>query len=242
MDTNNAKEAIQRTVKEFMQTFVGPDGQLDVMNFLRTHFGGQKSAEETREQMAKLETLFSDSHETFTEVLPWFHAANKVEIYQLHRLSEMAIPYWFAIEKFNFNNDLPCSAEAPFMCLSPNAISVLFAWQQITTFAVGVFMTILFGGVTAALFSGRKLRKGALPKHLIVIALCFLLDIIGILSLLIPVAGNVIDVIWAPIAGMISTALLRSSRAGFLVFAKELLPLGDIVPLATLMAISRLFE
>jgi len=242
MAANTVSASIQRVLKEFVQGIYDPSSQtIDVANFLKTHFGGKQTAEEAHAQIAKLENFLNETHVAFVETLPFFHEVNKFEVYQLHRLSERFIPYWFAAEKFNFDESIPCGTNTPYMCFSPNSLAIIYAWQQIAAFAVGTFLMILLGGVAAAICTRKKLHD-RFPQRLAIVLLCFLLDVIGLASLLLPAAGNVVDVIWAPIAGIISATILRSPKGGFLVFVKEMLPLCDLVPLASLIAIGQLFD
>jgi uncharacterized protein involved in cysteine biosynthesis len=79
-------------------------------------------------------------------------------------------------------------------------------------------------------------ERRAISPDLGKLALSIAIDVIGSSSELVPVFGEVTDVIWAPIAGL----ALRSLYGGTnnilfaLEFAEEILPLTDILPLATL--------
>jgi hypothetical protein len=64
---------------------------------------------------------------------------------------------------------------------------------------------------------------------------CLAIDVIGSSSELIPVLGELTDVIYAPIAATILRSLYGGSNILFgLEFAEEILPFTDILPLATL--------
>jgi hypothetical protein len=64
---------------------------------------------------------------------------------------------------------------------------------------------------------------------------CILVDSIGTSSELIPVLGEVTDVVWAPIAGIILRSLFYNSNILFgLELVEEILPFTDILPLATI--------
>lgn len=76
-------------------------------------------------------------------------------------------------------------------------------------------------------------------KHLLY---SIVIDIIGMLSVIIPVIGGGLDLVWAPIsAGAIylmykSTALKAKAGIGGLIgFVEEILPFTDYIPTATLM-------
>lgn len=64
--------------------------------------------------------------------------------------------------------------------------------------------------------------------------LCIAIDVIGSASELVPVLGEVTDVVWAPIAGLALRSLFGSNIVFALEFTEEILPFTDILPLATL--------
>lgn len=57
---------------------------------------------------------------------------------------------------------------------------------------------------------------------------------IGSSSELVPILGEVSDVVWAPIAGLALRTLYGSNVLFALEFTEEILPFTDILPLATL--------
>ena len=64
--------------------------------------------------------------------------------------------------------------------------------------------------------------------------LCIAIDIIGSSSELVPLLGEVSDLVWAPIAATILQNLFGSNRVlFFLELTEEILPFTDIIPLAT---------
>ena len=60
------------------------------------------------------------------------------------------------------------------------------------------------------------------------------IDVIGSSSNLVPVLGEVTDVIWAPMAALALRSLYGSNVVFALEFAEEILPFTDILPLATI--------
>lgn len=65
--------------------------------------------------------------------------------------------------------------------------------------------------------------------------LCVIIDIIGSSNEAIPIVGEVVDVIYAPIAALLLRQLFSGSNVVFLLeFAEEILPFTDILPLATI--------
>lgn len=70
------------------------------------------------------------------------------------------------------------------------------------------------------------------------LVLGILFDIIGMLSLTLPIVGDFIDIIWAPIAAFLMTKMYSGDAgkiAALLCFIEEILPLTDIIPSFTLM-------
>ncbi|CAB9502285.1 Inherit from COG: Phosphoglycerate mutase [Seminavis robusta] len=67
------------------------------------------------------------------------------------------------------------------------------------------------------------------------LAQCIAIDCIGTSSELIPLIGEVTDVLWAPIAALLLRSLYPGSKVVFLLeFTEEILPFTDILPLATI--------
>jgi hypothetical protein len=67
------------------------------------------------------------------------------------------------------------------------------------------------------------------------LALCVLIDVVGSSSELLPIVGEVTDVVWAPIAALLTRNLFYGSNVVLILeFAEEILPFTDILPLATL--------
>jgi len=67
---------------------------------------------------------------------------------------------------------------------------------------------------------------------------CLLMDFIGYASYSIPILGEVADVIWAPISGLIFFLTFggwRGALGGMFDFLEELLPGTDFIPSFTLM-------
>lgn len=64
--------------------------------------------------------------------------------------------------------------------------------------------------------------------------LCILLDIIGMLSYLIPGMGEWMDTIWAPISAFLFIYLFGSTKGAIIAFLEEALPFTDIIPTFTI--------
>lgn len=65
-----------------------------------------------------------------------------------------------------------------------------------------------------------------------------LYDLIGMVSIVIPVIGPLTDLIWAPIAAKKMRSMYKGKEgkiAAVIVFLEEILPFTDIIPTFTLM-------
>ena len=65
-----------------------------------------------------------------------------------------------------------------------------------------------------------------------------LFDAIGMSSLLIPGLGDLLDVVWAPLAGWLMTRMYKGNlgkAAGIVTFIEELVPRLDVIPTFTIM-------
>lgn len=64
--------------------------------------------------------------------------------------------------------------------------------------------------------------------------ICLVVDVVGTSSEVVPLVGEVSDVLWAPVAGLILRSLYGSNVVFALEFAEEILPFTDFLPLATI--------
>lgn len=72
------------------------------------------------------------------------------------------------------------------------------------------------------------------------LALCILLDAVGMLSFTIPMVGEFSDLIWAPLAAMISYKMFGEKRGRFTAittFTEEILPFTDVIPSFTIFCL-----
>lgn len=72
-------------------------------------------------------------------------------------------------------------------------------------------------------------------RHLL---LGLLFDAIGMASLLFPGLGDLLDVVWAPLAGWLMTRMYKGKlgqAAGVITFIEELVPGLDVIPTFTIM-------
>jgi hypothetical protein len=80
------------------------------------------------------------------------------------------------------------------------------------------------------------LRFNKIKQKTLIYAL--IIDFIGMLSYLIPAAGDIVDFIWAPVSGVLIYFLFRKSLGivgGSVGFIEELMPQTDIIPTATIL-------
>ncbi len=72
------------------------------------------------------------------------------------------------------------------------------------------------------------------------LALCLLLDAVGYISFVVPFIGEFSDIIWAPIAAIISYKMFGEKRGKYTAittFTEEILPFTDIIPSFTIFCI-----
>lgn len=64
--------------------------------------------------------------------------------------------------------------------------------------------------------------------------LCILLDVVGLLSYVLPALGEWMDIAWAPISAFLFSRLFGGIKGTILVFLEEILPFTDIIPTFTI--------
>ncbi len=72
------------------------------------------------------------------------------------------------------------------------------------------------------------------------LALCLLLDAVGLVSFTIPLVGEFSDIMWAPIAAIISYKMFGEKRGkltALTTFAEEIFPFTDVIPSFTIFCI-----
>jgi hypothetical protein len=77
--------------------------------------------------------------------------------------------------------------------------------------------------------------RPAKNRHLF---LSILFDAVGMLSFIVPLLGELSDVIWAPIAAYIMTRIYKGTvgkAGGVIAFVEEIVPFTDLIPSFTLM-------
>lgn len=89
--------------------------------------------------------------------------------------------------------------------------------------------------------SGNKqpaiVQQASPEKPLPSLALCILMDFLGYASFGIPILGEFLDLIWAPISGIIYYKMFGGVKGlfgGAFAFLEELLPGTDIIPTFTI--------
>jgi hypothetical protein len=77
--------------------------------------------------------------------------------------------------------------------------------------------------------------RTTMPPDFGKLLICIAIDVIGTSSELVPILGELTDVVSAPIAGLVLRSLFGGSNIlFFLEFTEEILPFTDILPLATM--------
>ena len=72
----------------------------------------------------------------------------------------------------------------------------------------------------------------------VLLIFCLLFDLVGMLSFLLPVLGEVVDVVWAPTSAILIFFMFRKYNGevgGVIGFMEEIMPGLDVVPTFTLM-------
>ena len=64
--------------------------------------------------------------------------------------------------------------------------------------------------------------------------LCILLDVVGILSYVVPSFGEWMDIVWAPISAYLFSVLFGGVKGTIFVFLEEVLPFTDAIPTFTI--------
>lgn len=86
----------------------------------------------------------------------------------------------------------------------------------------------------------QKIKLQAMNYKIKRLALCLLLDAVGCISFTIPLLGEFSDIIWAPLAAIISYKMF-GKKSGKLTaiatFTEEILPFTDIIPSFTIFCI-----
>ena len=71
-------------------------------------------------------------------------------------------------------------------------------------------------------------------KHLPSLWLCILIDLIGMLSYVIPGIGELMDIVWAPIPAFLFSMLFGGAKGTIIAFLEEILPFTDAIPTFTI--------
>jgi hypothetical protein len=137
--------------------------------------------------------------------------------------------------------------------IDPVVISSVF-WTSLKAKLVAVIVSQILAVIVFAIISSlsadflsKKLLGDNVPQKLkmppktsyiaqpdfLKLALCITIDVIGSSSEVVPIFGSLTDVVWAPIAGYALRTLYGSNVLFALEFTEEILPLTDVLPLAT---------
>lgn len=64
--------------------------------------------------------------------------------------------------------------------------------------------------------------------------LCILLDVVGLLSYVLPALGEWMDIAWAPISAFLFSRLFGGIKGTIIAFLEEILPFTDVIPIFTI--------
>jgi hypothetical protein len=87
------------------------------------------------------------------------------------------------------------------------------------------------------LFFNKRKTVVVEPQPLPSLGLCIAMDLIGYASFAIPVLGELLDIVWAPVSALIYMKLFGFKKGflgGMFNFVEELLPGFDIIPTFTI--------
>ena len=228
--TNAASKMMQDALNAYLNGLKNEHGAISVEQLFFTSGGSDPHSMQIR--MEKNVQLVTDLYHEFSSSLPKVAEMCEKEERVFQILSEMAFPYWFSREYFMGGNEpvQACSESTPLMCLPVEALAWIALWKQIWGVLVLIFCTLTL----AAVLGKRKHMESSWGF----VFVCFVMDVLSAMSLLVPVLGNVLDLVWAPLAGLIVGGLFKSWRIGAIYFAKELLIVADIIPMATMLALA----
>ena len=212
------------------------DGSLDLWQFILKGTKSSTDPSDMEKNFGHHYQVFGKMYENIMEEFPIYHQMNELEKDVFDYVADYGFPYWFATEWF-FTENAECSVEHPLLCLPLEALAQIARWKQMAVGITVVFLTILAGVFTGVASSGRKVV--VTPTNILRIIICLLLDVIGLLSMFVPFIGNALDLILAPIVGVLAGIVLGSSTMGFMVFLKEILIVTDVIPLCTIFALMK---
>ncbi|KAL3799679.1 hypothetical protein ACHAWO_002863 [Cyclotella atomus] len=124
------------------------------------------------------------------------------------------------------------SSKLPALLLAEVLASLAFVAIASVLIAQGKFLL----DVTSNNSTPKKSLKGKeVSIDLSKLLICIVIDILGSANEAIPVVGEVVDVLYAPMAALLLRQLFQGSNVVFLLeFVEEILPFTDILPLATI--------
>ncbi|KAH9256238.1 hypothetical protein BASA81_005459 [Batrachochytrium salamandrivorans] len=228
---------IMTQVDEFLQRMRNEDGRINFWEFLLTSVGDKEGTgpKDPGAGMGRLYSYAVDFANEFNYFLPLVAQLNQLEVKLLHQLANWGFPYWFATEWFlGGNQEVVCDEANLYYCLPPPALAWIGTWKELCGLVVGLFFMLLVGAMVGVMTTNIT-RKRSLKFVLG----CVLLDMISAASLLLPLMGNVLDLVWAPLAGSIVSYMFDGDwRLGAVYFAKEAMVITDVIPMATMLALS----
>ncbi len=128
------------------------------------------------------------------------------------------------------------SSKLPALLLAEVLASLTFVVIASFVAAQGKFIIDRVASNTRSEAQTKGFSTSSLPSlDFTKLLLCIIIDIIGSANEAIPLVGELVDVVYAPIAALFLRQLFSGSNVIFLLeFAEEILPFTDVLPLATI--------
>lgn len=139
------------------------------------------------------------------------------------------------------------SAKLPYVLLAQLLASIAFVAIASVATAQGKFLLDVVSSPDEGEEAARAKRKGAatkfrraddpppLPLDFAKLLLCLLIDALGSANEVVPLAGELVDAVYAPMAALALRQLFSGSNVVLLLeFLEEILPFTDVLPLATI--------
>jgi hypothetical protein len=132
----------------------------------------------------------------------------------------------------SFRNTL--SSKLPALLVAQVLASVAFVSIVSALVAQGKFL-LEVAATNETTKKTTKLNREPLSIDFSKLLLCIIIDTIGSANEAIPIVGEIVDVVYAPIAALLLRQLFQGSNVVFLLeFVEEILPFTDVLPLATI--------
>lgn len=217
-----------------------PGGKLNLFQEL---YRGVNTPEEFNERTLKYVRMIQGSVLNTANELP-LQSLRRFEWVAFEKLYRYGIPYDLVRRGFLESGGLVCGGGTDVggakseLCLQKDEASHVHDWSERSIFSVIVMFVVLAGAFLARMTvpNGRRARDPFTATSPLSFPLVLLIDVLSMASLaIIPVFSYLVDLGWAPLAAVLTLAVYRDWRLGALMLVKELLPVIDFIPLATIL-------